>query len=44
MSEGELELFVDKLLYLAKGAAVCVIAGSLPRGVTPVSTPASSRR
>ena len=33
VSEGELELFVDKLLYLAKGAAVCVIAGSLPRGV-----------
>jgi 1-phosphofructokinase/tagatose 6-phosphate kinase len=35
VSEGELELFVDKLLYLAKGAAVCVIAGSLPRGVDP---------
>jgi 1-phosphofructokinase family hexose kinase len=33
VSEGELELFVDKLLYLAKGAAVCVLAGSLPRGV-----------
>lgn len=33
VSEGELELFLDKLLYLAKGAAVCVIAGSLPRGV-----------
>jgi 1-phosphofructokinase family hexose kinase len=33
VSEAELELFVDKLLYLAKGAAVCVIAGSLPRGV-----------
>jgi len=32
---GELELFVDKLLYLAKGAAVCVFAGSLPRGVEP---------
>jgi tagatose 6-phosphate kinase len=29
----ELELFVDKLLYLAKGAEVCVFAGSLPRGV-----------
>ena len=24
---------MDKLLYLAKGAAVCVFAGSLPRGV-----------
>jgi 1-phosphofructokinase family hexose kinase len=33
VSEGELELFVDKLLYLAKGAGVCVLAGSLPRGV-----------
>ena len=33
VSEGELELFVDKLLYLAKGAAVCVFSGSLPRGV-----------
>jgi len=33
VSELELELFVDKLLYLAKGAAVCVFAGSLPRGV-----------
>jgi 1-phosphofructokinase family hexose kinase len=33
VSDGELELFVDKLLYLAKGAAVCVFAGSLPRGV-----------
>jgi len=35
VSEGQLELFVDKLLYLAKGAAVCVFAGSLPRGVDP---------
>jgi 1-phosphofructokinase family hexose kinase len=33
VSEAELELFVDKLLYLAKGAGVCVFAGSLPRGV-----------
>ena len=33
VSEQELELFVDKLLYLAKGAEVCVFAGSLPRGV-----------
>jgi len=33
VSETELDLFVDKLLYLAKGAAVCVFAGSLPRGV-----------
>ncbi|HEV3375899.1 MAG TPA: 1-phosphofructokinase family hexose kinase [Thermoleophilaceae bacterium] len=33
VSDQELELFVDKLLYLAKGAGVCVFAGSLPRGV-----------
>ena len=33
VSEAELELFVDKLLYLAKGAGVCVFAGSLPRGL-----------
>ena len=35
VSEQEAELFVDKLLYLAKGAGVCVFAGSLPRGVDP---------
>jgi 1-phosphofructokinase/tagatose 6-phosphate kinase len=29
----ELELFRDKLLYLARGADMVVIAGSLPRGV-----------
>jgi 1-phosphofructokinase/tagatose 6-phosphate kinase len=29
----EVELFVDKLLYLAKGASICVFAGSLPREV-----------
>jgi 1-phosphofructokinase/tagatose 6-phosphate kinase len=33
VTDVELELFVDKLLYLAKGAAVCVVSGSLPRGV-----------
>ena len=33
VSGAELELFVDKLLYLAKGAGVCVFAGSLPSGV-----------
>jgi 1-phosphofructokinase family hexose kinase len=33
VADGELELFVDKLLYLAKGAAVCVFSGSLPRGI-----------
>jgi 1-phosphofructokinase family hexose kinase len=35
VSAPELDLFVDKLLYLAKGAEVCVFAGSLPRGVDP---------
>jgi 1-phosphofructokinase/tagatose 6-phosphate kinase len=33
VTEAELELFVDKLLYLAKGAGVVVFSGSLPRGV-----------
>ena len=33
VSEREVELFVDKLLYLAKGASLCVFAGSLPRNV-----------
>ncbi|MEA2128721.1 MAG: 1-phosphofructokinase [Solirubrobacteraceae bacterium] len=33
VSDAELDLFVDKLLYLAKGAGVCVFSGSLPRGV-----------
>jgi 1-phosphofructokinase family hexose kinase len=33
VSEREVELFVDKLLYLAKGASWCVFAGSLPREV-----------
>ena len=31
----ELELFRDKLLYLARGAEIVVFAGSLPRGVEP---------
>jgi 1-phosphofructokinase family hexose kinase len=31
----ELELFREKLLYLARGAAIVVFAGSLPRGVEP---------
>jgi 1-phosphofructokinase/tagatose 6-phosphate kinase len=33
VAPAELELFVDKLLYLAKGAEVCVFSGSLPRGL-----------
>ncbi|HUR83928.1 MAG TPA: PfkB family carbohydrate kinase, partial [Solirubrobacteraceae bacterium] len=33
VTEAELELFVDKLFYLAKGASLVVFAGSLPQGV-----------
>jgi len=33
VDEEELALFREKLLYLARGAAIVVIAGSLPRGV-----------
>jgi 1-phosphofructokinase/tagatose 6-phosphate kinase len=33
VNDAELELFVDKLLYLAKGASLVVFAGSLPQGV-----------
>src|SRR5207237_9396765 len=33
VSAKELEIFRDKLLYLARGADIVVIAGSLPRGV-----------
>jgi 1-phosphofructokinase family hexose kinase len=33
VTEREVELFVDKLLYLAQGAQLVVFAGSLPRGV-----------
>jgi fructose-1-phosphate kinase PfkB-like protein len=35
VSEHEIELFRDKLLYLARGAAIVVFAGSLPRAVAP---------
>jgi 1-phosphofructokinase family hexose kinase len=35
VSAQELELFREKLMYLAKGASICVFAGSLPRGVEP---------
>ncbi len=31
----ELDLFREKLMYLAQGASICVFAGSLPRGVEP---------
>ena len=33
VSAAEVELFRDKLLYLSRGAAIVVFAGSLPRGV-----------
>jgi 1-phosphofructokinase family hexose kinase len=33
VTEQEVETFRDKLLYLARGAAIVVFAGSLPRGV-----------
>src|SRR3984885_3721994 len=35
VSEREIELFRDKLFYLARGAAIVVFAGSLPRNVDP---------
>jgi 1-phosphofructokinase family hexose kinase len=35
VSEREVELFRDKLLYLARGAAIVVFAGSVPHGVDP---------
>ena len=35
VSASEAELFANKLLYLARGAAIVVFAGSLPRGVDP---------
>ena len=35
VSSRELELFREKLLYLAKGASICVFAGSIPRGLEP---------
>ncbi|MGH2843217.1 MAG: 1-phosphofructokinase family hexose kinase [Solirubrobacteraceae bacterium] len=31
----ELELFQERLMYLARGASICVFAGSLPRGLEP---------
>ncbi|MGH2990286.1 MAG: 1-phosphofructokinase family hexose kinase [Solirubrobacterales bacterium] len=31
----EIDRFAEKLLYLAQGAAFCVIAGSIPAGVDP---------
>ncbi|MCX6394230.1 MAG: 1-phosphofructokinase family hexose kinase [Solirubrobacterales bacterium] len=33
VSEREVEIFMEKLRYLARGATMCVLAGSLPLGV-----------
>jgi 1-phosphofructokinase family hexose kinase len=33
VSAQEFSLFCDKLLYLSRGASMCVFAGSLPRGI-----------
>jgi 1-phosphofructokinase/tagatose 6-phosphate kinase len=35
VSPAELDLFREKLLYLAQGASMCIFAGSLPRGLEP---------
>jgi 1-phosphofructokinase/tagatose 6-phosphate kinase len=35
VSADELHQFRERLLYLAKGASMCVFAGSLPRGIEP---------
>jgi 1-phosphofructokinase family hexose kinase len=35
VTAGELERFLEKLLYLARGARICVIAGSMPPSVPP---------
>ena len=33
VSDAEMSLFCEKLIYLAKGADICIFAGSHPRGV-----------
>ncbi len=35
VSPEEVDRFVEKLLYLAQGATICVLAGSVPPGVDP---------
>src|SRR5437588_6277759 len=35
VSPAELNMFEEKLLYLAQGASMCIFAGSLPRGLDP---------
>ena len=37
VGEDEIDRFVEKLLYLAQGASLCVIAGSVPPGVDPTT-------
>ena len=44
VSAQELELFREKLLYLAQGASICVFAGSLRAESSPTSTCRSSAR
>lgn len=33
VSDDEIDRFVDRVLYLAQGASICVLAGSIPPGV-----------
>jgi 1-phosphofructokinase family hexose kinase len=35
VSEAEIDHFLEKLLYLAQGASMCVLAGSVPPGAPP---------
>jgi 1-phosphofructokinase/tagatose 6-phosphate kinase len=35
VSQQELDRFVEKLVYLAQGATICVLAGSVPPGLDP---------
>jgi 1-phosphofructokinase/tagatose 6-phosphate kinase len=35
VSPAEVDLFVEKLLYLAQGAQICILAGSVPPGIDP---------
>ena len=35
VAEDEIDRFAEKLLYLAQGATLCVLAGSVPPGVDP---------
>ncbi len=35
VSEQEVERFAERLLYLAEGASICVLAGSIPPGADP---------